>query len=244
MSENERSKIHIDSKMLANIDAVEQKIEYKFLDKSFIAQALTHSSYANEAQNTLSNERLEFLGDAILELCVSDYLYRQFSDCNEGNLTKLRAGVVCEGNLSKIARILDLGQHLLFGIGASQNASMRANGTLLCDLVEALIAAIYLDSGMKNVNDFIMKFVIANTELNDKMFSPNDYKGRLQELLQRSGACNISYSILSAEGPDHDKLFKAQVSLEGRILADGIGKSKKEAEQNAAQNYLLSIGEL
>ena len=244
MSENGRTKIHIDSKMLSNIEAVEQKIEYKFSDKSFIAQALTHSSYANEAQNTLSNERLEFLGDAILELCVSDYLYKQFPDCNEGNLTKLRAGAVCEGNLSKISKALGLGEHLLFGIGASQNASMRANSTLLCDLVEAVIAAIYLDSGMKSASNFIMKFVIENTELNDKMFSPNDYKGRLQELLQRSGACNICYSILSEEGPDHDKLFRAQVSLDGKSLADGVGKSKKEAEQNAAQNYLLDIGEL
>jgi len=240
----EKSKVHIDSKMLYNIEIVERKIEYSFLDKSLIAQALTHSSYANEAQNTLSNERLEFLGDAILELCVSDYLYRKFRDCNEGSLTKLRAGVVCEGNLAKIAKILNMGEHLLFGIGASQNASMRENSTLLCDLVEALIAAIYLDSGMKRANDFIIKFVVANTELNDKMFSPNDYKGKLQELLQRSGACSIIYSILSAEGPDHDKSFNAQVSLDGKVLASGMGKSKKEAEQNAAQNYLVQIGEL
>ena len=244
MNENEKTKIHIDSKMLENIEEIEKKIKYKFSNKSFIAHALTHSSYANEAQNTLSNERLEFLGDAVLELCVSDYLYRQFPDCNEGNLTKLRAGAVCEGNLSKIAKKLDLGEYLLFGIGASQNASMRANSTLLCDLVEAVIAAIYLDSGMESANSFILKFIIENTELNDIMFSPNDYKGRLQELLQRSGACNISYSILSEEGPDHDKLFKAQVSLEDKPLAEGIGKSKKEAEQNAAQNYLLDIGEL
>jgi ribonuclease-3 len=230
--------------MLDNIRIIEYKIEYIFFDKSLIAQALTHSSYANEAQNTLSNERLEFLGDAILELCVSDYLYKHFPICNEGNLTKLRAGIVCEGNLSKIAKILNFGEHLLFGIGASQNAAMRENSTLLCDLVEAVIAAIYLDGGLDNAKRFIMKFVISNTEIRDSLFSPNDYKGRLQELLQRDGACNITYKIMSEEGPDHDKLFKAQVYLDGKPLADGSGKSKKEAEQNAANNYLRKIGEI
>lgn len=241
---HERVDDRSEGKVLSIIGEVEKKLEYCFSDKSLIAQALTHSSYANEAQNTLSNERLEFLGDAVLELCVSDYLYKRFFTCNEGSLTKLRAAAVCEGNLSKIARSLGLGEYLLFGVGASQNASMRASSSILCDLFEAIIGAIHLDGGLSRANEFIMKFVIEKTEFNDVLFSPNDYKGRLQEMLQKDGACNLSYRILSEEGPDHDKVFKAQVVLEGKALTIGTGKSKKEAEQNAAQAYLIDIGEL
>ncbi len=231
-------------RLTESIATLEKQIGYTFNDKGLAAQALTHSSYANESQAVLSNERLEFLGDAVLELCISDYLYSRFSSCSEGDLTKLRATVVCEGNLAKAAKVINLGEHLIFGVGASQTAGSRERSSTLCDAFEAVIGAIYLDSGSEHANKFIMKFATPLADLSDATFSPNDFKGQLQDKLQKQGNPQIQYKILKESGPDHDKEFTAQVTEGSRVLAKGKGKSKKEAEQNAAQNALRVLGDL
>lgn len=215
---------------------LEDSIGYTFKNKDLLLEALTHTSYANE-NNTNSNEKLEFLGDSILEFVSSEYMYENFPKLNEGELTKARATVVCEDSLFVIAEKHNVSDYIRVG------HSERAHGgnkkeTILADSIEAIIAAIYFDGGLEPAK----KFIIENLReaMNDatKRVGEKDYKTVLQEKLQENGEVHIEYIIIDESGPDHDKTFTAEVRVDGRLLATGSGKSKKLAEMQAAQRAL------
>ncbi len=225
-----------------DIEVFEKKINYQFNDKEKIKLAFTHSSYANEHRNTISenNERLEFLGDAVLDMIVSEYIYKKFPKMPEGELTKLRAGVVCEGSLAKIAREFDFGKYLLLGKGEECTGG-RNRDSILADAFEAVIGAICLDGGIDAVGKYIMSFMekaIDDMKIN---FRTLDCKTHLQEIIQKNSKNPIVYKIIDEKGPDHDKVFVAEVYHDNNTLGIGEGKSKKEAEQNAAYNALEKI---
>jgi len=218
---------------------IEENIGYNFKDKALIEEALTHTSYANE-NNVKSNEKLEFLGDSILEFISSKYLYNKFPNLNEGELTKVRATVVCEDSLYEVAKKHEISEYIKVG------RSERSNGgnnrpAILADSIEAIIAAIYFDGGL----DKAEKFIIDNLEEAMKSASKNvgvkDHKTMLQEKLQQNGDIDIEYKIIDEHGPDHDKTFTAQVYCDGKPLATGEGKTKKQAEMQAAQKALENI---
>lgn len=225
-----------------DIEVFEKRIDYKFKDKEKIKLAFTHSSYANEHRNTISenNERLEFLGDAVLDMVVSEYIYKKFPKMPEGELTKLRAGVVCEGSLAKIAREFEFGKYLLLGKG-EESTGGRNRDSILADAFEAVIGAICIDGGIESVSKYIMSFmekVIDDMKIN---FRTLDCKTHLQEIIQKNSKNPIVYKIIDEKGPDHDKVFIAGVYHNDITLGIGEGKSKKEAEQNAAYNALEKI---
>ncbi len=225
-----------------DIEVFEKKINYQFNDKEKIKLAFTHSSYANEHRNTISenNERLEFLGDAVLDMIVSEYIYKKFPKMPEGELTKLRAGVVCEGSLAKIAREFEFGKYLLLGKGEECTGG-RNRDSILADAFEAVIGAICLDGGIDAVGKYIMSFMekaIDDMKIN---FRTLDCKTHLQEIIQKNSKNPIVYKIIDEKGPDHDKVFVAEVYHDNNTLGIGEGKSKKEAEQNAAYNALEKI---
>lgn len=224
--------------MFSNFDEFEENINYKFINKDLLLLSLTHASYANEnnIKKTNTNQRLEFLGDAVLELVSSDFLYSKYSDSNEGELTKIRAKLVCEENLACIARELKLYKFLLIGKGENENALMNNNSTM-CDTVEALIGAIYKDGGIERAKEFIDRFILTNDNLNK---SNNDYKSVLQEIANKN-SISLRYEIINELGPDHDKRFEVAAYYGDRIIGNGIGRSKKEAEQLAAKNGLNNI---
>ena len=224
--------------MFNNFDEFETTIDYKFINKDLLLLSLTHASYANEnnIKKTNTNQRLEFLGDAVLELISSDFLYSIFSDYNEGELTKIRAKLVCEENLASIARELKLYKYLLIGKGENENALMNNNSTM-CDTIEALIGAIYKDGGLDQAKGFINKFILTDDNLNK---SNNDYKSVLQEIANKNNV-SLRYEIVNELGPDHDKRFEIVAYYGDKIIGSGIGKSKKEAEQFAAKNGLNNI---
>ena len=220
----------------------EDTINYKFKDKSLLKQAFTHSSYAHEEKMDYlnNNERLEFLGDAVLELTVSHYLYDNFPDMSEGDLTKFRANVVCETSLAKGATTLKIGKFVLLSRGEEQTGG-RERASILSDVFEAVIGAIYLDGGQEKAREFIMSILqkyIVDIRSN---FHASDYKTHLQELIQKTSKEPIKYSIIKEEGPDHNKIFTANVVHGSKILGSGKGKSKKEAEQKAASIALKGI---
>ena len=215
------------------LEQFEINIGYSFLDKEKLKTALTHTSYANE-RNMTSNEKLEFLGDAILEFITSQYLYKHYKHLKEGEMTKVRASVVCEQSLYQIAKKLNFSDFLYLG------KSERVNGgekrpAILADIVEAVIAAIYLDGGLEPVSRFIMTHLKEPIELASKSVGLKDYKTVLQEKLQAHGEVRIEYTIIHESGPDHDKHFIAQVKCNGQVLATGEGHSKKNAEMEAAR---------
>lgn len=217
----------------------ENKINYKFKNEELLCLAFTHSSFANETKkgNHRNNERLEFLGDAVLEMVVSDYIYRRYPQMPEGELTKLRAGVVCEGALAKNARKLDFGNYILLGHGEEVTGG-KDRDSILADSFEAVIGAIFLDGGIKAVTDYIMSFMKSEVDEMEKEFKTLDCKTCLQEVIQKTSKSPIIYNIIDEQGPDHDKIFVAEVQHNGKILGRGKGKSKKEAEQNAANDAL------
>ena len=210
----------------------EQSLGYTFKDKSLLRNALTHSSYANEHKNEGmgSNERLEFLGDAILGLVVAEYLFAAHPNKPEGELTKLRADLVCEKNLAYVAMELGLGKVLRLGHGESHGGGSH-RPSMLADAVEAVLAASYLDGGME-----VPKGIIHRLILQKKPVAPGngDYKTRFQELVQRQKDQVISYALVGQSGPDHDKIFTVEVSVNGAVVGTGTGSSKKRAEQDAA----------
>ena len=216
------------------IKDLENAIGYRFQDISLLQNALHHSSYANERrqEGKKSNERLEFLGDSVLGMLVADYLYRTFPDSPEGVLTKTRADMVCETALAAIADKLSLGKHLLLGHGEAQNGG-RTRPSILADAVESVIAACYLDGGLPAAEHFIKKFVLCNTPASQ--LQNGDYKTALQELVQQKKNQVIAYHLVGESGPDHDKEFRVEVTLNGDTVGFGIGSSKKRAEQAAAQ---------
>lgn len=222
--------------------SLEEKIKYSFKDKQLLHRALSHSSYANE--NKLgggSNERLEFLGDAVLSIIVSEHIFKNYTHLPEGDLTKIRASLVCEKALSGFAREIGLGEALLLGKG-EQNNGGRERPSILCDAFESLLAAIYLDGGIEPVSDFVLHFVereLANH--NQGVFI--DYKTTLQEVIQKNPEERVEYVLIDESGPDHNKSFTVDVMLNSNRIGRGVGRSKKEAEQLAAKEALELMGE-
>ena len=222
-----------------NLEEFERKIEYRFSDKSLLILALTHSSYANEIKKGKheNNERLEFLGDAVLDMVVSEYMYRHFPKMPEGELTKLRAAVVCEGSLAELSRRLGVGRCLLLGKG-EESTGGRNRDSILADAFEAIIGAICIDGGMEAATKYIMGFMVDHIEHTKSNFRTLDCKTHLQEVIQKISKVPLKYAIVDEQGPDHNKVFVAEVTHDGRVLGTGSGRSKKEAEQNAANNAL------
>jgi len=219
----------------------QEQIGIFFRDEKLLIQAFTHSSYVNEHRKRLheDNERLEFLGDAVLELTVSQYLFEQFPQMSEGELTKLRAAIVCEPSLVTFAHALSFGDLVLLGKGEELTGG-RMRPSLLADVFEAFIGALYLDQGIEAVVQFLGKTMFP--KIREGAFSHvMDYKSQLQELVQRDGSGILEYKILQERGPAHNKEFVSRVSLNGEELGVGIGRSKKEAEQRAAQMALAKL---
>ena len=216
------------------IKDLEAAIDYRFKDISLLQNALTHSSYANERwhNSLMSNERLEFLGDSVLGMLVADHLYRSFPDRPEGELTRMRADMVCESALAAVAESLDLGDYLLLGKGEEQGGG-RTRGSILADAVESVLAACYLDGGMEAAKAFVSRFILVNVPV--AKLKNADYKTALQELVQQKKNQVITYKLVGESGPDHDKVFTVELSLNGEVVGTGTGSSKKRAEQDAAR---------
>lgn len=231
--------MNINKKVIYNISKFEEIIDYRFENKNYILEALTHSSYSNENKNYKFNERLEFLGDSVLSIIVSDYLFKIEKNLPEGELTKLRANIVCEESLSEVASKIKLGEYLLLGKGEEATGG-RERISILADALEAVIAAIYLDGGIENSRKFIFKYMdeIIEDSIKGKIF--RDYKTYLQEVLQSRGEQNIWYKLIEEKGPDHNKRFVMEVGINDEVLGVGEGKSKKDAEQVAAKAALKS----
>ncbi len=227
-------------------EQIYSNLDYKFKNKKLLIKSLTHSSYSNENKkyNIGNNERLEFLGDSILSLIVSKFIFTQYTEYPEGELTKLRAKVVCEEILSKAARKLDIGNHLFLGKGEEQTGG-RERKSILADTFEAIIAAIYLDGGFACAQKFVLSNLKVYIELAVKGKIVLDYKSHLQEYYQsKEELYKIKYIVEKEEGPDHSKVFYVSAYVNKEIIGRGIGKSKKIAEQSAAKNALNKIGEL
>ena len=216
------------------IKDLESAIGYRFKNIVLLQNALTHSSYANEHwHNSLkSNERLEFLGDSILGMVVAEYLYRNFPNRPEGELTRMRADMVCERSLARIAEQVELGKFLLLGHGEEQGGG-RNRPSILADAVESVIAASFLDGGMAAAEGFIRRFVLCDVPVSG--LHNQDYKTALQELVQQKKDQRLSYRLIGESGPDHDKEFTVEVTLNGSVVGVGTGSSKKRAEQDAAR---------
>lgn len=224
------------------MDGLEQKLGYKFNNINLLKNALTHSSYANEVRNGFSsNERLEFLGDSVLSIVVSDYIYKHYPNMPEGELTKLRASLVCEKSLCAFSRELELGSYLMLGKGEDRGGG-RERDSILADAFEAVLAAIYLDGGMEPARRHVMNFVLRELKhTDDEVFK--DYKTALQEIIQRNPEESVTYILIDESGPDHDKSFTVEVRLNSNVIGKGTGKNKKRAEQMAAKEALMLMGE-
>ena len=221
---------------------LESKIEYTFTDRSLIKTALTHSSYANE-HHCASNERLEFIGDSVLGMVVATHLYRLYPDMPEGRMTRLRAELVCEQSLWALSCRMGFGEYLRLGKGEEVSGG-RERHSILADCVEAVIAAMYLDGGYETAERFIEKNILSVLDGSDMdVLRGTDYKTELQELIQRKPNQSLTYTLAGESGPDHRKTFDFTVELNGEILGKGTGRTKKEAEQNAARCALKALSE-
>ena len=225
--------------MEKNFSILEQTIGYQFQNKNLLKQALTHVSYANE--NKLeSNEKLEFLGDSILEFVSSQFIYQNYHFLKEGEMTKVRATVVCEDSLYQIALKHNFSDFLYVGKSEAVHKGNQ-NKAILADSVEAVIAAIYFDSNLENAAKFILENLKTEIEIASKNVGMKDHKTILQEILQVNGNIKIEYCIIDEKGPDHDKTFTAEVRVNGTQMATGQGKTKKQAEMNAADKAIKMI---
>ncbi len=222
-----------------DLKKLEQEIGYEFKNKEILKKALTHTSYAYE-KNLESNEKLEYLGDSILEFISSKYLYNNYKKLNEGEMTKVRAAVVCEESLYKIALKHNFSDFLYLGKSESSN-NAHSSKAILADSVEAVIASIYLDSNLEEAEKFIIKNLEEEINNASKNVGIKDYKTVLQEMLQVNGNVNIKYYIIKESGPDHNKLFESKVECNGKILGYGKGKTKKASEMMAAKNAIETI---
>lgn len=222
------------------IKDLETAIGYRFQNLSLLQNALTHSSYANERwhNSLLSNERLEFLGDSILGMLVAEYLFRNFPNRPEGELTRMRADMVCEKTLAAAANRIGLGKHLLLGHGEEQGGG-RSRDSILADAVESVIAACFLDGGVDAALKFVQQFILVEVPVS-KLHNA-DYKTQLQELVQQKKNQVLSYALVGQSGPDHDKQFDVEVSLNGAVVGRGSGSSKKRAEQDAARTAIEKL---
>ena len=226
--------------MTKSIQQLQDTIGYKFHNPVFLEVALTHSSYANEVKHQLNyNERQEFLGDAVLSIIVSDYLFNNYT-VPEGELTKLRAAIVCEKSLDVMANKIHLGEYLRLGRGEEMTGG-RTRPSIIADAFEALIAAIYLDSGIESARAFVLPFVTEMLEHEDSL-SFKDYKTILQEIIQQNPEEKLVYKLVGEKGPDHDKRFVVDVMLNSNVIGKGEGRSKKNAEQMAAKEALELMG--
>ena len=228
--------------MNIKLEEFQEIIGYKFNNKSLLKQALVHSSYANEKgiEKKGSNERLEFLGDAVLELVSSEFLYAKYKDKSEGELSKLRASFVCEAALNFCSKQIRLGEFVLLGKG-EETTGGRERPSIISDCFEALIGAIYLDGGFANAKEVILKFIL--NEYENKVFF-YDSKTILQEVIQSQDSRPVEYDLLSEEGPDHLKKFIVAVKINGERVGVGEGVSKKSAEQAAAYEALKKLGKV
>ena len=221
------------------LEKLEQDIGYFFNNRQLLEMALTHTSYAYE-KKIQSNEKLEFLGDSILEFVSSEYIYNNYSKLKEGEMTKVRASVVCEESLHEIARIHNFDRFIKLG-KSEKNYSREVRPAIMADSVEALIAAMYLDGGLEIAKKFIIKNLKDSIEKSTHNIGQKDYKTVLQEILQKDGNVEIEYIIVKEDGPDHDKTFYSEVVFNKKILAMGKGKSKKLAEMDAAKIALENM---
>ena len=224
---------------MGETEEFQKRIGYNFHDEELLLHALTHSSYANEKNmpKFSDNERLEFLGDAVLEVVSSDFLYLNYPKMNEGEMSKLRASLVCEPTLAYCTQEIHLGDYILLGKGEELTGG-RLRKSILSDALEAVIGAIYLDGGLEPARKFIMRFILTDIE-HKKLFY--DTKTALQELVQADHHGTLSYVLVGEEGPDHDKKFTVEARIDGRVLGTGEGRSKKHAEQEAAYQALLKL---
>lgn len=221
------------------MEKLEEKLGYTFQNRALLENALTHSSYANENKHTgaQSNERLEFLGDSVLGMVTADYLYRVHPDLPEGDLTRTRAALVCEGSLVEVAQQLELGTYLKLGKGEDAGGG-RERPSIVADAVEAVLAAVYLDGGIGSARKIIQRFILDREE---EKSGSRDYKTALQELVQRESGQVLAYRLVGSTGPDHAKRFQVEVELNGAPAGAGEGRSKKEAEQMAAKAAIAKL---
>lgn len=224
---------------MKELEELEKEIGYTFKNKKLLIQAMTHSSFSNDNKlgKLRNNERLEFLGDAVLELASSEFLFYEYESKPEGELTRLRASLVCEPTLAESAKAFKLNEFMRLGHG-EENTGGRYRDSIISDALEALIGAIYLDGGFANAKEFISKFVLNDIE-NKHLFY--DSKTILQEMLQKKHKERVEYVLIKESGPDHDKIFEVQVVFKGDILGKGVGGTKKRAEQQAAYEAILAI---
>ena len=222
------------------MESLEKKLGYTFRNKALLSEALNHSSYANEhrGQGLESNERLEFLGDSVLGFVTAEFLFLRHPDLPEGDLTRIRAALVCEGSLVQVAQALDLGSYLKLGKGEDHGGG-RARPSIQADAVEAMLAAVYLDGGIGQVRKLIHRLVLDQEQ--EKTAAGRDYKTALQELVQRENGQVLSYRLTGESGPDHAKVFAMEVLLNDGVIGSGQGRSKKEAEQAAAKAAVLAL---
>lgn len=221
------------------IEEIQRKIGYRFNNMSLLKMAMTHSSYANDnrIKKTNSNERLEFLGDAVLELISSETLFMRYPDKPEGELTKLRASLVSEVPLAAVAKRLGLGDHILLGRGEELTGG-RERASITSDAVEALLGAIYLDGGMEPASEFVRKFILDNIEEKNRFY---DAKTTLQEIVQKYKLGDLTYEIIKESGPDHNKIYEAQCLVDGKVEGNGTGRTKKAAQQMAAYDAISRL---
>lgn len=223
-----------------DLSRVEKNLKINFNDPNLIKTAFTHSSYAKQYKGSQYNERLEFLGDSVLQLTITEFLFKNYKSKSEGDLTKIRSLIVCENSLYKVARNLEIAEFILMSKGEELTGG-RERISIQADAVEAIIAAIYLDLGLDKAKEFILdKFKeIINKAINNKIIL--DFKTKLQEHLQKDGDINIKYELVSFDGPPHRRIFFVNLLVEEKLLGKGEGYSKKEAEQNAAKQALLKM---
>ena len=228
---------------MSKLTELEQVIGYEFNEQRLLQQALTHSSFANEKhmKKLSDNERLEFLGDAVLEVVSSEFLYKEHTDLPEGDLTKLRASIVCEPTLALCTREIDLGKYLYLGKGENLTGG-RGRKSILSDALEAVIGAIYLDGGIEPARAFVLRFIPHKVDVAVAGGAFKDYKTMLQEIVQKNKQETLEYRLAGQSGPDHDKRFTMELLLNSNVFASGTGRSKKEAEQLAAKKALEIMG--
>lgn len=225
------------------MESLEKRLDYKFNNIKLLKNALVHSSYANEVRgDTHSNERLEFLGDSVLSVIVAEHIFNKYPNTPEGELTKLRASLVCEKSLCSYSRELGIGECLLLGNGEDKNGG-RERDSILADAFEAVLAAIYIDGGMPAAKKHVLNTVLRDLEHHSDEDVFKDYKTVLQEIIQRNPEESVSYILIDEQGPDHDKIFTVEVHLNSNVIGRGSGKSKKQAEQMAACQALKLMGE-
>lgn len=237
--------MNISSERRKKLEELQNTINYHFKDIKLLNTSLTHSSYANEsrANGVVSNERLEFLGDVVVDLVVSEYLYKRLTELPEGELTKRRASVVCESSLAFAAHKINLGKYLLLGKGEEATGG-RKRESILADAFEALTGAIYIDGKYESARDFLLgNFEQEVIYALSKGSLFKDYKTELQEILQRRTKSKIQYVVEKEDGPNHRKKFYMNVIVENKVIGKGMGRNKKEAEQNAAKQALMKLGE-